>query len=65
MGEMSLKAVAKSVSGGGGVLGGGAGGGGVSWDLPPPPSPLFISTTLYSLIKFIGLNLGLSFLSFQ
>ena len=31
----------------------------------PSPSPLFLSTTLYSLIKFIGLNLGLSFLSFQ
>lgn len=52
-GEMSLKAVARSVS----KRGGG------SWDLSP--SPLFLSTTLYSLIKFIGLNLGLSFLSFQ
>ena len=38
-GEMSLKAVAKSVSKGGGCV------------MGPSLSPLFLSTTLYSLIK--------------
>ena len=38
MGEMSLKAVAKSVSGGGGGVRGGGGGCQGTFPLPPPPS---------------------------